>query len=168
MRVVINILILGLVTFMSCTSKTITTNTKNDRQIKWSDTINGDFSFKDKWSYPEGIYLNVHSQLSCDGLCPTRIDKMKDETGRIIQDSLEIFYSIVDTSHLYHSLNSSNEMYEYSGTNFIDFSVKDNKMIGKTNTNVSTHCSMTIILDGNKFNAFVAVSYTHLTLPTKA
>ena len=155
MRIVRNILILGLATFISCTSQGISTNTKNEHLIIWNDKQDQDFSFKDKWSYPEGIYINVHDQLSCDGLCPTRTDKMKDQTGRIIQDSLEIFYSIVDTSHLYHSLKSSNRMYEYSGTNYIDFSKTDNKIIGRTKTNVSTHSSLTIELDGNKFNAFV-------------
>ena len=30
---------------------------------------NGDFSFKNKWSYPEGVDKNKYGQLICDGLC---------------------------------------------------------------------------------------------------
>ena len=29
--------------------------------------LTGDFSFKDNWSYPEGVYWNEFGQLSCEG-----------------------------------------------------------------------------------------------------
>ena len=155
MRIVKNILIFGIATLFICCTINKPKNTSSEHQIKWSENLIGDFSFADKWSYAEGIYLNTYNQLSCDGLCPPRIGAMKDKNGKIIADSLESFYIIVDTSHLYHSLRSTNKMYEYSGTHFINFTEKDNKIIGKTSTNVSTHSSLTIELEKNKFNAFV-------------
>ena len=155
MKIIFKILLIGITTLISCTSRSISTKSKNENLIKWVNKLNGDFSFKNKWSYPEGIYINAYGQLSCDGFCPKRIDQMKDETGRIIEDSLEVFYSIMDTSHIYHSLKSSNKMYENSGTNFINFALRNNKIIGKTTTNASTHSTLTIELDDNSFDAFV-------------
>ena len=35
--------------------------------VVWHKNVIGDFSFKDTWNYPEGVYLNQHGQLSCDG-----------------------------------------------------------------------------------------------------
>jgi hypothetical protein len=74
--------------------------------IQWTDHLDGDFSFKDNWSYPEGIYRNEFGQLSCDGLCPPEIYEMKDENGRIRDEQLTVFYQLVDTIHQYHSIRS--------------------------------------------------------------
>ena len=38
-------------------------------KIKWVQNLKGDFSFKNKWSYPEGVDKNKYGQLICDGLC---------------------------------------------------------------------------------------------------
>ena len=44
--------------------------------------------------------------LICDGLCPQEIDKMKYENGKIYEDSLESFYKLIDTTHIFHSIES--------------------------------------------------------------
>ena len=73
-------------------------------QITWVKELSGDFSFKDQWDYPEGVYINTFGQVSCDGFCPPETDAMTDENGRIFDDSLAAFYQLVDTTHLYHSI----------------------------------------------------------------
>ena len=112
--------------------------------------LKGDFSFKEKWSYPEGVYRNQFGQLSCDGICPEEIDKFKDENGKLIEDSLELFYQFVDTSHLFHSIESEAKTYEWAGTNFINvIQISDNKVKGQTETNVGTHSSLIFEIKDN-------------------
>lgn len=125
-------------------------------KIVWVENLKGDFSFKNEWSYPEGVYKNRFGQLSCDGICPLEIDQMKDQTGKIHLDSLEAFYKIINTSHIAHSLKSENKIYEHSGTNFIKFEkLKDGKIIGETLTNISTHSKLIIEIQNGFFSAWV-------------
>jgi len=120
---------------------------KGEIPLKWSDNLTGDFSFKDSWSYPEGVYRNEFGQLSCDGLCPPETDKMKDEDGKIYEDSLASFYSLVDTTHLFHSIQSVAQTYEWGGADYIIA-----ERVGKdtvecvTLNNVSTHSSLNLII----------------------
>lgn len=88
-------------------------------KINWVNNIPGNFSFKDSWSYPIGVYHNRHGQLSCDGLCPDRVYRMKDSTGKIPEDSLKTLYTLLDTSHQFHSIESKAWTYEWAGTDFI-------------------------------------------------
>jgi len=126
------------------------TDSKKKIKIEWTESLKGDFSFTEKWSYPEFIYKNMFGQLSCDGYCPIEIDRMKDESGKIYTDSLEAFYKIIDTTHIAHSLKSKNRMYEYSGTNFIEFEKQTNgKIKGESLTNVSTHCKLIIEIEND-------------------
>ncbi|MCD7900078.1 MAG: hypothetical protein LUH22_09430 [Bacteroides sp.] len=119
--------------------------------IQWTSHVKGDFSFKKSWSYPEGIFRNEFGQLSCDGLCPPEINQMKDEDGKILTDSLNSFYNLVDTTHLYHSIRSEANTYEWGGTNFITVRrIDQDSVIGYTHCNVSTHSSLYLIIVGNK------------------
>ncbi|WP_062054775.1 hypothetical protein [Aquimarina longa] len=114
-------------------------------KIKWVNNLEGDFSFKESWSYQEGVYKNQYGQLSCDGICPIEIDLMIDQNGKIYKDSLEAFYKIIDTTHIPYSLKSENRMYEYSGTNFISFTKSSvGEIKGRSANNVSTHSSLHI------------------------
>ena len=83
----------SIVLILTCL--TILSFTKKDEtkwiSIKWVDNIENDFSFKERWSYPEGVYKNKFGQLSCDGICPPEIDQMKNEEGKIYPDSLKAF-----------------------------------------------------------------------------
>ncbi|QWX83001.1 hypothetical protein H0I23_11070 [Cellulophaga sp. HaHaR_3_176] len=129
----------------SCKTAVKKTNTNRKIKIEWTENLEGDFSFKENWSYKESIYKNSHGQLSCDGDCPPEIDQMKDESGKIYKDSLQAFYTIIDTTHINHSLQSENKMYEYSGTDFIEFQKVENEIIkGKSANNVSTNSSLII------------------------
>ena len=124
--------------------------------IKWVDNIENDFSFKDKWSYPEGVYKNKFGQLSCDGICPPEIDRMKTEEGKIYPDSLKAFYKVVDTTHLFHSIKSEAWTYEWTGTDFMTFKMQaDNSIIGESYCNVSTHSSLNIKIKNDSVIAWI-------------
>ncbi len=119
-------------------------------KINWSDKLNGDFSFTKDWGYPEGVYKNEFGQLSCDGLCPPEIDRMKDEKGKIYKDSLTAFYQLVDTTHIFHSIQSDAGIYQWDGTNFVTATrMSADTIVCFTHKNVATHSSLilTIIKD---------------------
>jgi hypothetical protein len=126
-------------------------NKSGEVDIEWLQDLPGDFSFKDNWSYPEGIFKDKSGQLNCDGCCPPEIDGLKNENGKIFKDSLSAFYQLVDTSHQFYSVQSEAWCYEYAGTNFITFiKVDKDSVIGFTKTNASTHSSLHLLINKNK------------------
>ncbi len=152
MKLQLIIIISACLTIASCSEK----NKTEYLPIKWVDNIEKDFSFKDEWSYLEGIYKNKFGQLSCDGICPPEISRMINEEGKIFQDSLSAFYQIVDTSHLYHSIKSEAWTYEWAETDFINFEKQaDNSIIGQTVCNASTHSSLIIKIKNNSATAWI-------------
>lgn len=133
---------------------------QNEREnwikINWVKEIEGDFSFKDEWSYQIGVYLNKFGQLSCDGLCPPETYEMKDEEGRILDDSLTSFYRIIDTTHLFHSIQSEAWTYEWSGTDFIHFnSEEDQTILGWTEGTPGTHSGLNIKISGDSATSWI-------------
>ena len=124
--------------------------------VKWLKNVNGDFSFKKKWNYPEGVYLNQFGQLSCDGFCPMEIEKMKDTNGKIFEDSIDSFYELIDTSHLYYSIKSYTNAYEFGEANYIHFEKMENDTIyGYTHVNAGTHSSLHLKLTSDYCTAWV-------------
>jgi len=118
--------------------------------IKWVSGIKGDFSFRKKWSYDEGIYRNRFGQLDCDGNCPEGLENMKDKRGRILKDSLRAFYKILDTSHYYHSIECDAWCYEWAGTDFIDVVKKSpDSFFCSTLYNAGTHCLLQMVIVGD-------------------
>ncbi|MGS2727875.1 hypothetical protein ACU8DI_14795 [Psychroserpens sp. BH13MA-6] len=147
-----------LLFLISISFKTIENETSFSDKIKieWTENVLGDFSFKEKWSYQEGVFRNKHGQLSCDGICPEETHRMKDEFGKIYEDSLQAFYKVIDTTHIFHSLQSENKMYEYSGTKFIEFIKLKNGIIrGQSLKNTSTHSSLILELKNDSCHASV-------------
>lgn len=120
-------------------------------EISWVDNVSGDFSFTRNWDYPEGVYKNEFGQLSCDGLCPQEINRMKEENGKIYEDSLTAFYKLVDTTHRFHSIQSEAWTYEWAGTNFVTVTKKNkDRTICYTHNNAATHSSLILIILKNK------------------
>jgi hypothetical protein len=112
-------------------------------QIQWIDNLKGNFDFRTKWSYPEGVYKNGFGQLDCDGLCPEGIESMKDDQGIIYPDSSAKFYHLLDTTHQYHSISCEALCYEWAGTDFISaLRANNNRLLCSTQTNAGTHCSL--------------------------
>ncbi|XOV67212.1 MAG: hypothetical protein ACFHU9_16475 [Fluviicola sp.] len=74
---------------------------------------------------------------------------MKDDQGKIKEDFLTDFYALVDTTHLPHTIQCEASMYEFAGTNFIEFAEIENGVIGTTRANAATHSTLSIqIKDG--------------------
>ncbi|MCG8577381.1 MAG: hypothetical protein MI810_21045 [Flavobacteriales bacterium] len=117
-------------------------------KIEWVNDLEGDFSFKEKWDYPENVFRSQHGQLVCDWICPEELDQMRDDEGKIIPDSLEAYYQLLDTTHLYHSLQSTAQVYEWAGSNYIHFKkLNDGSVRGTSTCNASTHSSLILELD---------------------
>ncbi len=124
--------------------------------ILWKTISSADYGFHQEWSYPEGVYINQWGQVSCDGICPTEIDVMKDDQGRIYDDSLESFYQIIDTTHLPHTIRCSNmSMYEFAGTDIIHFTGSGGQFIGETEVNAATHSTLYIQIKDAMCSAWV-------------
>ncbi len=148
---------LKLIIFACLLSISFSTNKEIWININWVDNLEKDFSFRNKWSYPEGVYKNEFGQLTCDGgVYLQETDKMKDNNGKIYPDSLHAFYQIVDTTHLFHSIKSEASTYEWAGTDFINFKTqKDGTIIGQTACNASTHSSLNIKIKKNAVTAWI-------------
>lgn len=122
---------------------------KSDQSIEipvlWKSISSSDYRFHEEWSYPLGVYVNQSGQVSCDGFCPIEVDVMKDDQGRIYDDSLPAFYQIVDTTHLPHTIHcTSTSMYEFAGTDFIHFTQHEGQLIGITEGSPATHSMLSI------------------------
>jgi hypothetical protein len=135
-------LLIGLLLF-GCISKSAIVEKNCKIKIQWIVDLQGDFDFRTKWSYPEGVYRNEFGQLSCDGLCPQETESMKDSTGKIYTDSLSRFYQVVDTTHQYHSIECEARGYEWSGTDFITATqTNQNHLMCFTQATAGTHSSL--------------------------
>ncbi len=122
--------------------------------IGWETNLPGNFSFARDWDYPPGVARMSNGKPGCDdgGFCPERCQNMLDEEGHIPTDSLTVFYSLLDTTHIHHSLASTAWCYEWAGTDFVRaFWVKS--ATGGSDTircesamNEATHCSLRLDL----------------------
>jgi hypothetical protein len=136
--------------FFSCSGsdKEVVKKQPGEIDIIWKKEIPGNFSFKDEWSYPEGVYKNNFGQLSCDGFCPERVDAMKDKNGKLIKDSLEHFYKLVDTTHQYHSFRSETNAYEWSGNEYFKMTrIGHDAFEGYSMCDAGTHSSLKLVID---------------------
>jgi hypothetical protein len=115
--------------------------------FKWVDSIVDDFSFTDSWEYDAGIYLNDWGQLSCDGLCPPEIYPLMDAQGRIYDDSLTKFYTLVDTTHRFFTHEGTATVYEFAGCNFAYATKLLGKVHVQTATSIATHTSLHLVFD---------------------
>lgn len=127
---------------------------KNKLPIIWVDSFQDDFSFRNNWSYKEGIYTNNYGQLSCDWFCPEGVEQMKIN-GKIIDDSLTSFYELVDTTHYFHSLKSEAIQYEYAGCDYIHCYKKDDEIIGATDITISTHSTLNLKIEKDSLEAWI-------------
>lgn len=139
--------------------KAIKSADANKIHINWVPTVEGDFSFTQKWSYPDGVYRNRFGQLSCDGQCPTGAERMKNKKGKIQENSLDAFYALVDTSHLSHSMVSEATAYEWVNSDFIEIEkTADGKIKGISLTNAATHSSLVMELDQEYCAAWIELN----------
>ena len=151
---------------ISCKTNGEKTDSENKIKIEWVENLNGDFSFKEKWNYREGIYRNQEGELRLDtGLFPPEIEgminRMKDKTGKIYKDSLTKYYKIIDTTHVFHSIKSEANVYENTVYDHMEFKkMKNGGIKGETINNVSGYSHLHIKLENeycyawNDFKSF--------------
>jgi hypothetical protein len=67
-------------------------------KINWVDSLSGDFSFTNNWSYPLGVEMKTDGKAGCadGGFCPERCYSMLDSNGIALKDSAQIFYQLLD------------------------------------------------------------------------
>lgn len=127
-------------------------------KVLWTGDLKGNFAFRLKWRYPEGVYRNKYGQLSCDGLCPEGTEPMKDANGRIEKDSLASFYRLVDTSHIYPSILSDARCYEFGEADEISVVRRGDSIICTTNGNASTHSCLCLSIVGDSCYASISLN----------
>ena len=110
--------------------------------ISWFQELKGDFSFANEWQYSDGIELNDYQQIIC-WKCPQTAEKLLDKRRKIIADSMNTFYNLIDSSRHYYSLESRCSMADMKESKFI--SVKkygDFTIDGVTKSSDSLNCSL--------------------------
>jgi hypothetical protein len=129
-------------------------------KIAWVDSVPGDFSFAQKWSYPDNVELKANGKPGCadGGMCPPRCYRMHDGDGIVLPDSMTAYYSILDTNHIPHSLQCRSSCSEFAGVDFITSYRKGaDTVICFSSTDVGTHCDLQLYFF--KDNCF---AYSHL------
>ena len=86
--------------------------------IGWFTELKGDYSFAAKWEYAPGIEINDYQQIICWD-CPPRARKMLDKRRKIIADSMDVFYTIIDSTRHYFSLESRSTLINMKDIKFL-------------------------------------------------
>ena len=137
----------------------ISCSQKDSINLEWVDNLPGDYSFAEKWDYNDNIFRNQFGHLVCDGICPEKLENMRDEEGKIYEDSLHKYYQLVDTSHIYHTIECEAQCYEWAGTNnIITIPTGKNGIKAYTLCNPSTHSSLKLNITGNRCIAAIELS----------
>jgi len=119
-------------------------------QIQWVDSLSGDFSFRNQWSYQPGVSVQLNGRVMCDGLCAPGVAAMVDVAGNILPDSLAAYYRLVDTTHLYHTLASEAHCYEWAGADYITACRRHDTIALDTYCNPATHSSLRLRIVGDR------------------
>ena len=140
---------------ISCKTKQKIANSENKIKIEWVQSLNGDFSFNEKWNYGDGIYRNQNGELRLDsGMIPQEIEetinKMKNKKDEIYKDSLTKYYKIIDTTHIFHSIKSIANVYENTVYDHFEFKkMKNGEIKGETINFISGYSHLHIKLENN-------------------
>lgn len=128
-------------------------------KIDWEDHLEGDFSFKNNWSYNENVFKNSIGQLVCDGFCDEELYQMRDENGIIYPDSISNYYEMFDTTHFYHTLECESNCSEFTGTYFVRLEKRSgDTLFCQTYGTVSTHCYLELTIVGDEVFPVAAIN----------
>lgn len=119
-------------------------------RVDWVSDLSGNFSFTKRWNYPENVFKNSFGQLVCDGLCDPQLDLMRDENGRIYNDSLTRYYQLLDTTHQYYTISNEAQCDEWVGTDFAFAYYSGDIIKCYTATNAATHSILRLSVIGDK------------------
>jgi len=131
--------IIGFTLLVPCETKKIS--------IGWVDNLYGDYSFTENWDYATPLYKDEFGQLVCMGLCPPETDNMLDNKGMIFEDSVSVYYQLVDTAHVHYTIESETNSYEWIESNDILVEILSNDTVkAYTMCDVSTHSSLKLFI----------------------
>ena len=150
-KLIISILTLSIIIFGFSSDKQLSIKGQKI-QIDWSDSIPGDFSFTKKWSYLLGVEMKSDGRAGwADGsFAPERCYSMLDSNRIVLNDSAEIFYQLLDTTHQFHTIQCEAWCYEWLGTNFITVNKSNTDTFECfTHLNMATHRSLHLIIIKN-------------------
>ncbi|MBC7425968.1 MAG: hypothetical protein H7321_05485 [Bacteroidia bacterium] len=127
-------------------------------KIKWAQSILGDFSFHNIWSYPESVGVRNDGSIGAlDG--GVWLPEMLDSNDHILKDSMESYYKIVDTTHIKHSMVCEAWCYEYAGTDYlIAKRINKDSIHCYSLCNIATHCSLNIEIINGLCYAFIKLN----------
>ncbi|MDZ4759252.1 MAG: hypothetical protein SGJ10_14085 [Bacteroidota bacterium] len=117
--------------------------------IKWVDSIAGNFSFRNEWSYPLGVELKKDGKAGCadGGFCPQDCYDMMDKEGMVKKKYSSKSYQLLDTSHLPYSMQCEAWCYEWAGTNYVEVHRKSaDSIYCFTTCGIATHCSLELYI----------------------
>lgn len=119
--------------------------------IQWTDLLTGNFHFTQQWSYPAGVEMKADGKAGCadGGFAPERCMNMLGEDGIVLKDSAAVFYQLLDTTHLFHTLSCTASCYEWDGSDFMHVMRNGDSLVCRTQTGVSTHSSLHLLIKGD-------------------
>lgn len=121
-------------------------------KITWVDSIHGDFSFTEiPYEKTDFLHLSFPT-IEEDSLFKARIARMRNDDNQIIQDSMETYLSLVDTS-LHYSIYSEEVPYGGTqGTALMSFSQIKSTISGVYGDIFGN--SMNIVIENNTVSAW--------------
>ena len=150
-----------LVTCLLCLSNTA----RAQVHISWVDTVRGDFSFTEKWEYPENVELKADGRPGCadGGFCPTDCYGMMDSNGIVLPQYARQFYKLLDTTHQYYSLYvmfAEPGPPEWAGRNYMDAVYSKNKkhVSAYSICNVATHSSLQFEFENDSCRVYLKLN----------
>lgn len=133
-------------------------------QLTWADSVPGDFSFTEKWDYPENVELKPDGRPGCadGGFCPPQCYGMVDSNGIVLPPYAERFYKLLDTSHQHYSLQIHFNVPppEWAGSNYMEAVYTKNKkhVTAYSLCNVATHSSVEFVFENDSCHAYLTLN----------
>jgi hypothetical protein len=123
--------------------------------ISWFDELKSDYTFSKQWKYANDIELNDYQQIIC-WKCPTRAQKMLDKRKKIISDSMNVFYQLIDSTRHYYSLESRSSIINLNENHFIEVKKYGDFIIeGFTKSDDSSQCSLFFRMKDNYITSWI-------------
>jgi len=143
--------------------------TKKSVPVNRVSRIQGDFSFASEWHYNEFVFLRESGELHCDGICDPSIDTMYDSNRNIKKHLRDTYYSIVDTTHIFKTIECDAWCYEFGGTDdIVAERYKNGTVACYTMCNVSTHCSLIFELEPHRDSCMPVIEFISIASGKKS
>ncbi|MEO1412771.1 MAG: hypothetical protein AAFW73_22965 [Bacteroidota bacterium] len=141
---------------MASSERSIVENRAYEFAVRWVDKLDANFEFTKEWTYPDDIHRNRFGQLVCLSNCPPELEEMRDEAGKVFPQFLPTLYGLIDTSHLFYSLESETNAPDFLESHFVTVSGnRGEEVCVRSATNVVTHSSLNIRIKASTFSEWI-------------